>query len=90
MCVCVCTPYLFIINEKQYHTTSQLYLTLIIMFLEHNHISEVSCYTEDWSNDTKNSALHHRNKCHFKLYSNRKQIFKNRNDGSQTIIQFHL
>ncbi len=29
-------------------------------------ISEGSCDTEDWSNDAKNSALHHRNKLHFK------------------------
>ncbi len=29
-------------------------------------ISEGSCDTEDWSNDAENSALHHRNKWHFK------------------------
>uniref|UniRef100_A0A8C1X2N4 phosphatidate phosphatase n=1 Tax=Cyprinus carpio TaxID=7962 RepID=A0A8C1X2N4_CYPCA len=38
-----------------------------------NIISEGSCDTEDWSNDAENSALHHRNKLHFKIYSNRKQ-----------------
>ncbi len=38
-------------------------------------ISEGSCDTEDWSNDAENSALHHRNKLHFKIYSNRKQLF---------------
>ncbi len=31
--------------------------------------------TEDWSNDAENSALHHGNKIHFKIYSNRKQLF---------------
>jgi len=31
-------------------------------------ISEGSCDTEDWSNDAENSALHHRNKLHFKIY----------------------
>ncbi len=31
-------------------------------------ISEGSCDTEDWSNDTEKSALHHRNKLHFKLH----------------------
>ncbi len=40
------------------------------MFLEHNQhirkISEGSCDTEDWSNDTENSALHQRNKLPFK------------------------
>uniref|UniRef100_A0A8C1X2J8 phosphatidate phosphatase n=1 Tax=Cyprinus carpio TaxID=7962 RepID=A0A8C1X2J8_CYPCA len=41
-----------------------------------NIISEGSCDTEDWSNDAENSALHHRNKLHFKIYSNRKQSFK--------------
>jgi len=29
-------------------------------------ISEGSCDTEDFSNDAENSALHHRNKLHFK------------------------
>ncbi len=38
-------------------------------------ISEGSFDTEDWSNDAENSVLHHKNKIHFKLYSNRKQIF---------------
>jgi len=31
-------------------------------------ISDGSCDTEDWSNDAKNSVLHHRNKLHFKIY----------------------
>ncbi len=31
-------------------------------------ISEGSCDTEDWSNDAENSALHHSNKLHFKIY----------------------
>ncbi len=31
--------------------------------------------TEDWSNDAENTALHHRNKLHFNIYSNRKQFF---------------
>ncbi len=30
--------------------------------------------TEDW-NDAKNSALNHRNKLHFKIYSNWEQLF---------------
>ncbi len=37
-------------------------------------ISERSCDTEDWSNDAENSTLHHRNKLHFKIYSNRNEI----------------
>ncbi len=45
-------------------------------------ISEGSCDTEDWSNDAENSALHHRNKIHFKIYSNRKQLF-------EIVIIFH-
>uniref|UniRef100_A0A8C2L478 Diacylglycerol kinase n=1 Tax=Cyprinus carpio TaxID=7962 RepID=A0A8C2L478_CYPCA len=31
-------------------------------------ISEGSRDTEDWSNDAENSALHHKNKLHFKIY----------------------
>ncbi len=38
-------------------------------------ISEGSRDTEDWSNDAENSALYHRNKQHFNIYSNRKQLF---------------
>ncbi len=30
-------------------------------------ISEESRDAEDWSNDAENSALHHRNKLHFKI-----------------------
>ncbi len=29
-------------------------------------ISEVTCDTEDWSNDSENSALHDRNKLQYK------------------------
>ncbi len=38
-------------------------------------ISEGSCDTEDWSNNAENSASHHMNKLHFKIYYNRKQLF---------------
>jgi len=38
-------------------------------------ISEGSCDTEDWSNETENSALHHRNKLDFKIYFTRKWLF---------------
>ncbi len=31
-------------------------------------ISGGSCDTEDWSNDAEDSALHHKNKLHFKIY----------------------
>ncbi len=37
-------------------------------------ISEGSCDTEDWRNDAENSALHARNKFHYKIYSHRKVI----------------
>ncbi len=37
-------------------------------------ISEGSCDTEDWNNDVENSAAHHRNYWHFKIYSNRKRF----------------
>ncbi len=35
---------------------------------------EGSCDTEDWSIEAENSALHHRNKLHLKIYSNRKLL----------------
>ncbi len=37
-------------------------------------ISKGSCDIEDLSNDAENSAFHHRNKLHFKMYYNRKQL----------------
>ncbi len=37
--------------------------------------SEESCDTEDWSNDAENSAWNHRNKLHFKIFSNSKKFF---------------
>ncbi len=40
------------------------------------NICEGSCDTEDCSNDAENSALHRRNKLHFKIYSNKKKIFE--------------
>ncbi len=33
-----------------------------------------SCDTEYWRNDAENTAAHHRNKLHFKVYSYRKQL----------------
>ncbi len=45
-------------------------------------ISERSCDTEYWSNDAENSASDHMNKLHFKIYSNRKQLF-------EIVIIFH-
>ncbi len=38
-------------------------------------ISEGSRGT-DWRYDAEHSDLHYRNKLHFKIYSNRKQLFK--------------
>ncbi len=40
------------------------------------NICEGSCDTENCSNDAENSALHHRNTLHFKIYSNIKQLFE--------------
>ncbi len=42
-------------------------------------ISEESCYTEDWSNDAENSALRQKNKLHFVIYDNKKNIHLNCN-----------
>ncbi len=43
-------------------------------------ISEGSCDTEDWSNDAENSASHHNNTLHFRIYSNGKQILNCNNN----------
>ncbi len=65
----------------QKYDTAKLFSTLIIIrnvsWTANQHIrmtSDGSCDTEDWSNDAENSALHHRNKSHFNVYSNRKQL----------------
>ncbi len=39
-------------------------------------ISEWSCDTEDWSNDAENTALLHRNKLYFQVYSIENWYFK--------------
>ncbi len=39
-------------------------------------ISEGSWDTEDWCNDAEHSALHHRNKTQFKIYSDRKPLLR--------------
>ncbi len=47
-------------------------------------ICEGSCDTEDWSNDAENSALHHRNRLHFK-YIQIKRVLLNCN----SILQYY-
>ncbi len=42
-------------------------------------ISEWSCDTEAWSNDAENPALHHMNKLHAKIYSNKKLTLNHTN-----------
>ncbi len=51
-------------STKLMNSTTVLYYILMI--------SEGSRDSEARSNDAENSALHHRNKLHFKIYSNRK------------------
>ncbi len=50
-------------------------------------ISEGHCDTEDWSNDSENTVLHHRNKLHFKIYSNWKQFLEI--EIEKTVKSFH-
>ncbi len=52
--------------------TNQKKITPVQLF----NICEGSCDTENCSNDAENSALHRRNKLHFKIYSNIKQLFE--------------
>ncbi len=74
--------------------TQKMFSTLIIIrnvsLAANQHIrmiSERSRDTEDWSNDTVNTALHHINKLHFKIESNRKVIL---NCNFFTILLFLL
>ncbi len=60
---------------SQKYEAAQLFSTFVIIIhvscAVNQHIriiSEGSCDTEDWSNDTENSALNHRNKLHFNVY----------------------
>ncbi len=46
-------------------------------------ISEGSCDTEDWSNLAENSALPSQELAHFKMHSNKKNLFLNCNNISQ-------
>ncbi len=59
--------------EKLYSAVFNIIIIILNVFWSANQnirmISEGSCDTEDWSNDAENSALHHRNKLHFKIES---------------------
>ncbi len=57
-----------------------IFMIITISWATNQHIrmiSEGSRDTEDWINDAENSSAHHRNKLHFKIYSNRKQLIWN-------------
>ncbi len=62
------------IKNKMFST---LIMTRNVSWEANRHIMifEGSCDTEAWSNDAENSTLHHRNKLHFTIYSQRKQLF---------------
>ncbi len=65
-------------NVKQHNRFSFVMVIRNVFLAEKVHIimiSEGSCDTEDSSNDAENSALHHKNILHFKIYSNRKLLF---------------
>jgi len=70
--------YLFWTFYSSKNPETKLLSTLIIIiddsWVANQHIRMISNWydTEDWSNDAENSALHHRNKLHFKIYSNKK------------------
>ncbi len=81
----------------QKYYSAQVFSTFIIIindsWASNQHIRiifEGSCDTEDWINDAENTALHHRNKLHFKIYSNRKTviIFHNITDFKWWILLF--
>ncbi len=58
-------------NEDLWEHNSSKLIMRNVSWAANQHIrmiSERSCDTEDWSNDAGNSALHHRNKLHFKMY----------------------
>ncbi len=64
--------------QKIYYI-AQLYSTLIIIrnvsWAANQNVSEGSHNTKDWSNDAVNSALHHMNQLHFKVYTSRRPLF---------------
>ncbi len=76
------------IRKKKFVTVSTKILSSTTVFnIDNNNkylLSSKSTYymiseglgdNEDWSNDAENSALHHINKLHFKIYSNTNQFF---------------
>uniref|UniRef100_A0A673JLY9 SEC63 domain-containing protein n=1 Tax=Sinocyclocheilus rhinocerous TaxID=307959 RepID=A0A673JLY9_9TELE len=74
----ICSLVQMIIQARWLHDSSLLTLPHIQkQDLYHiRMISEGSCDTEDCSDDAENAALHHTNKLHFKIYSNRKHSFQ--------------
>ncbi len=65
---------MFLQSIKQ-HNFSTLIIIRKISWAANQHISEVSCDTEDWSNDAENTALHHRKNGILK-YINENSYFK--------------
>ncbi len=69
-----CADEVFILNamqatlEKKYSRAKNQYVRMI---------SDRSHDTEDWSDDAENSALHHKNKLHNTIFSNRKTVILN-------------
>ncbi len=71
-----------VLRLPQKYEAAQLFPTLIIIinvsWAANQHIrmiSEGSCDTEDWSNDTEISALNHWNKICFKTYIQLEKLF---------------
>ncbi len=85
---------LIISRFPQKYYSAQVFSTFIIIindsWASNQHIRiifEGSCDTEDWINDAENTALHHRNKLHFKIYSNRKTVIIFHNIHAQNKIK---
>ncbi len=75
-----------ILKNKMYHGFHKKYEAVQLFSAANQQmISEGSCDTEDWSNDAENTALHHKNKLHFTIYSHGTQ---NVNNISQFLVFF--
>ncbi len=53
-------------------------------------ISQGLCDTDDWNNAAENSALHHKNKLHFHIYSHKTFFFFYWNNISQFLLYLFL
>ncbi len=87
-------------NKQYIMVASEIWISTTVFNIDNNYKSFSSsksvyyndfwgsCDTKDWNNDAENSALNHRNKLHFTIYSNKKQVILHCNNIKIVLLYF--